>query len=150
LARLAEAEQAAAALDGQTQRRITEERDRVREAESAGIESANRTRRIEQALADGKRLLDDGKYTEAVVRFNEVLVVDPHNAAALDGKRNSEDRILARKNRDSLRASFDQGKALMNAGRYEEAVPLLTDAALDRTNIEARPLLEKAQSIVEG
>lgn len=150
LARLAEAEQAAVNLDSQTQHHVAEMRDRVREEESAGIETVNRSRRIEQSLAEGRRLLDEGKYTEAVVRFNEVLVVDPRQAAAQEGKRDAEERILARKNRDSLRAGFEQGKALLNAGKYEQALPLLTDAALDRTNIEARPLLEKAQAVIEG
>jgi tetratricopeptide (TPR) repeat protein len=150
LARLAEAEQAAAALDSQTQHHVTELRDRVREEESSGIETGNRARRIEQALAEAHRLLEEGKNTEAVVRFNEVLVIDPRHVEAQEGKRDAEERILARKTRDSLRAGFEQGKALVNAGKYEQALPLLTDAALDRTNIEARPLLEKAQSVVEG
>jgi tetratricopeptide (TPR) repeat protein len=150
LARLAEAEQAASALDSQTQHYIADLKDHVREAESASIEAANRARRIDQSLSEGKRLLEEGKDTEAAVRFAEVLLVDPHHPGALEGKREADHRIIEGRTNESLRSSFEQGKALLNAGRYEEALPLLTDASLDRTNIEARPLLEKAQSTVEG
>jgi tetratricopeptide (TPR) repeat protein len=150
LARLAEAEQAAVALDSQTQHHIADMKDRVRDAESASLETTNRTKRVDQALTEGRRLLDEGKDTEAQVRFLEVLIVDPGNRGAVEGKREAARRILEKSTNESLRASFDQGKALLNAGRYEDALPLLTDAALDRTNIEARPLLEKAQGIIEG
>jgi tetratricopeptide (TPR) repeat protein len=150
LARLAEAEQAGAALDSQTQHHIAEMKDRVRDAESSALETSNRAKRIDQSLTEGRRLLDEGKDTDAAVRFSEVLLVDPGNRGASEGKREADRRILENRTNESLRTSFDQGKALLSAGRYEEALPLLTDAALDRTNIEARPLLEKAQGIIEG
>ena len=47
-----------------------------------------------------EQLLDDGKETEALVRFDEVLSLDAHQAAALDGKKDAQERILARKTRD--------------------------------------------------
>jgi tetratricopeptide (TPR) repeat protein len=150
LARLAEAEQASAALDSQTQRRIVELRDRVRDEEKAAADAAERTRRIDRGLAEARRLLQEGRHTDAVVRFDEILSLEPRHAAALEGKREAQDKILAEKTRESLRANFEQGQALFTAGRYEQALPLLTSAAVDAGNTEARSLLEKTQKIVEG
>src|SRR5688572_22183399 len=83
LSRLAQAQTAAEALDPQTQQSIIELRDKVRADERTVREAEERTKRLEQALAEGTRLLEENKPTEAIARFDQVLDLDPHNARAL-------------------------------------------------------------------
>jgi hypothetical protein len=66
-----------------------------------------------------------------VVRFDEVLALDAHNAAALDGKQLAQEMIRTSRSRQALADAFREGKALFDAGDYEKALPLLTDAAAD-------------------
>jgi tetratricopeptide (TPR) repeat protein len=147
---LAQAEAIAANLDSETQRSIRELKDRISAEQKDLVDTAAREKRVEQALAEARKLLDEGRATEAGVRFDEVLAIDPRNAQALDGKRESQERILASRSQESLDARFREGKALFEAGKYEDALPPLTDAAADPKNAEARELLQKAQSVVEG
>jgi len=150
LTRLAQAEAIAANLDPETQRSIRELRDKVRADEKGLTEAAARAQRVEQALADARKLLEEGRSTEAGVRFDEVLAIDPKNPRAIEGKRESQESILASRSQDSLDAAFQQGKGLFEAGKYEEALRPLTDAAADPKNAQARELLQKAQGVVEG
>jgi tetratricopeptide (TPR) repeat protein len=150
LARLASAASVALVLDPATQRQIAELRDRIRTEQRAQSDGAERTRRIDQELAEAARLLETGKPTEAVVRFDQVLALDPANRRAADGKRDAQERILTSKNRETLDRAFQEGRALFEAGRYEEALRPLTDAAVDPANALARELLDRAQRIVAG
>jgi tetratricopeptide (TPR) repeat protein len=150
LGRLAQAQTAAEALDPQTQQSILELRDKVRADERAVSEAEERGRRLEQALAEGTRLLEENKPTEAIVRFDQVLDLDPHNARALAGKKDAEERILVSTTRASREAAFQEGKALFEAGKYEEAVRPLTDSAADPSNVQARELLEKIRKTIES
>ena len=79
LARLAQAQAAAAALDPQTQRAVRELIEKTRSEEKELAEATARSQRIEQGLALARRLLDEGKATEALVHFDEVLGLDPRN-----------------------------------------------------------------------
>jgi tetratricopeptide (TPR) repeat protein len=150
LSRLAQAQTAAEALDPQTQQSIIELRDKVRADERAVREAEERARRLEQALAEGTRLLEENNPTEAIVRFDQVLDLDPHNAGALAGKKDAEERILVSTTRASREAAFQEGKALFEAGRYEEAVRPLTDSSADPSNVQARELLEKTRKTIES
>lgn len=149
LARLAQAQKAAASLDAQTQKAITDTRDRIRAAEAAAQEAASRTHRIEQALGEGLKLLEEGRPSEAGVRLDEVLVLDPQNARALDAKRTAQEQILASRTKAGLDEAFRQGRDLFTSQRYEEALPPLTVAAADPANAPAREMLEKARETLE-
>jgi tetratricopeptide (TPR) repeat protein len=150
LSRLAEAQKAAEVLDPQTQQNVIELRDKVRADDKAVREAEERARRVEQALSEGAQLLEENKPTEAIVRFDQVLDLDPRNARALAGKKDAEERILASTTRASREAAFREGKALFEAGKYEEAVRPLTDSAADPSNVEARALLERIRKTLEG
>src|SRR5438876_2021614 len=150
LSRLAQAQTAAEALDPQTQQSIIELRDKVRADDRAVREAEERSRRLEQALTEGTRLLEENNPTEAIVRFDQVLDLDPHNARALAGKKDAAERILVSTTRASREAAFREGKALFEAGKYEQAVRPLTDAAADPTNVQARELLERIRKTLEG
>ncbi len=150
LTRLAQAESLARALDPATQRTVAEARERIRADEQEQAEAMAREKRLEQTLQEAGRLLDEGKPTDAVVRFDQALAVDPKNARALEGKRVAQERIRATTTREKLEQSFREGKALFEAGEYETALPPLTDAAADPANVAARDLLERARKIVEG
>jgi tetratricopeptide (TPR) repeat protein len=151
LARLAEAIQAASSgLDEETTRDLREQSERIRAEMNKTEQATDRSRRVTQALADGHRLLEEGKDTEAVVRFKEVLDLEPGSSAAQHGKRQADDRILARTTRASRQARYDEGRGLYEAGKYDEAILPLTDAATDATIVGARELLEKTQSVIDG
>ncbi len=102
-------------LDPEILRQVTESRDRIRATQEEVQQSAARTQRIEQRLAEAGRLLEDGKATEAVVAFDDVLKLDPQNARALEGKKMAQERILAATTRQSRAESFRVGKALFEA-----------------------------------
>jgi hypothetical protein len=149
LARLAQAQAAAESLDPATRRLIQETITRTRAEEKEAADAAARAQRIEQALADGRRLLDESKPTEAVVRFDEVLGLDPRNVAAQEGKRDAQDHILASTTRQARLAAFQEGRTLFEAGRYEESLRPLTDAAADSANAAARDYIERARAVLE-
>jgi hypothetical protein len=150
LSKLAQAEVAAKGLDPEILRQVTEARERIRATQDELQLAATRAQRIDQRLAEAGRLLEEGKATEAVVGFDDVLKLDPQNARALDGKKLAQERILAATTRQGRAESFRAGKALFEAGQYEQALAPLTDAAADLQNQQARQLLEKARQVVEG
>ena len=149
LERLAKAQAAATTLDLATQQRVVDLRERLRTEQREIEESTKRQKRIEGSLAEARRLLDEGKPAEAAVRFDEVLGLDPRNATALDGRREAEDRVRASATRESLLASSKRGKALFDAGKFEEALEPLTAAGTDPANTQARDLLAQAKAFVE-
>jgi hypothetical protein len=73
LALLAQAEVLARQLDPDTLRSVTREQERLRADQKEAQDAADRARRLEQLLADGARLLEEGKATEAKVAFDEAL-----------------------------------------------------------------------------
>ena len=150
LSRLALAQKAAEALDPGTQRDIHERIQRIRDDASKAASAAERAQRIEKDLAEGHALLEAGKATEAKIRFDSVLATDPANAAAAAGRERAEVMILASTTEASRKAELQRGKELFDAGRYEEALRPLADAAADPGNVEARELLEKARRMSEG
>jgi tetratricopeptide (TPR) repeat protein len=150
LARLFQAELLAKNLDLDLQRRVTEAREKIRADQKEIAEAASRAHQIEQGLAEGGRLLTEGKGAEAQIAFEGVLRLDSRNTAALDGKRAAQERILASTTREKRAQSFQDGKALFDQGQYEAALGPLTDAAAEPANPEARDLLDRAQKIVAG
>jgi tetratricopeptide (TPR) repeat protein len=124
-------------------RRVRDEKARVEEAKA-------RAQRIAGALADGQKLLQDGNPTEAKLKFETVLAQDAANREALDGKRRAEDEILASTTRATLEARKREGRALFDAGRYEEALRPLAEAASDPLDIESQTLSQRARKYVEG
>ena len=150
LIRLAQAESLSRALDPATERTVAEARERIRADEREQADANARAQRLEQTLQEASRLLDEGKPTDAVVRFDQALAVDGKNARALEGKRVAQERIRATTTREKLEQSYREGKALFEAGEYEKALPPLTDAAAEPGNAQARELLERARKIVEG
>ncbi len=136
--------------DPATQADIQDRIQKIRDDQGRAAEAQARARRIERDLADGGRLLDEGNPTEAKLKFESVLTVDPQNQAALNGKRRAEGEILASTTKAIRDADLRQGRALFDAGRYEEALRPLADAAADPGATEAQLLLERARKYVEG
>ena len=62
----------------------------------------------------------------------------------------AEERILGLTTRAARRKAFADGKALFDAGQYEQALGPLTDAAADPASAEARDLLARARQVLEG
>jgi tetratricopeptide (TPR) repeat protein len=150
LARLAEAEALATPLDPDTLRSVTREQERLRTAQKEATDAAARAQRLEQRLADGERLLDEGRPTEAKVAFDEALDLDPRNERGLAGRSLAEERIRASTTRAERQKAFEEGQALFDAGKYEASLAPLTDAAADAANVAARELLARARQLVEG
>jgi hypothetical protein len=149
LAELAKAEALAKSLDADTLRAVQQEQQRQRTAQAEAKDQAARAQRLEQRLADGERLLEDGKNNEAKVAFDEVLDLAPRNARALDGRRLAEERILTSTTRAARQQKLAEGKALFGAGQYEAALAPLSDAAADPANLEAKDLLARARQTLE-
>ena len=150
LNRLVQAQGVASTLDPGLLRQIVEMKDRIGADQRSDREALVRSQRIEQALSEARRLLDEDKATDAVVRFDEVLALDPRNAQALEGKLDAQERIRASHTRQALAGAFQQGKSLFEAGEYAKALPFLTDAAADPVNAEARSLGERTRRILDG
>jgi len=92
---LAQAEQLARGLDPDSQRAVAREQERQRAAQKEALDAADRAERLERRLADGERLLDEGKATEAKVAFEDALALDARNARGLEGRRVADERIQA-------------------------------------------------------
>jgi hypothetical protein len=150
LALLAQAEVLARQLDPDTLRSVTREQERLRADQKEAQDAADRARRLEQLLADGARLLEEGKATEAKVAFDEALGLDPRNAPALEGRRVAEDHILASTTRAAREKAYADGKALVDAGQLEAALGPLSDAAADPSFTEARQLLAETRRVLEA
>jgi tetratricopeptide (TPR) repeat protein len=150
LEHLAKAKVGAAGLDSATQQRVADLTDKVQAEKRQALQAAEAQKRLDEALAEGRRLLDDGKAPEAAIRFGEALAVDPRNAAALEGRREAQERILASQSREARERAFERGKSLFDEGRYEAALKDLAEAAADTSNVAARDLLEQAQKLIEG
>ena len=101
LERLARAKALAVSLDTAIQQRVSDLSERVQADKRHAIQQAEAQRRLEDALAEGRRLLDEGKPTEAAIRFDEALAIDPRNAAAAEGKQEARQRLLASQSRRS-------------------------------------------------
>jgi tetratricopeptide (TPR) repeat protein len=150
LALLAQAEVLARQLDPDTLRSVTREQERQRADQKEAQDAADRAQRLEQLLADGARLLEEGNATEAKVAFDEALGLDPQNARALEGRRVAEERILASTTRAARQKAYADGKALVDAGQLEAALGPLSDAAADPTFTEARQLLVETRRVLEA
>lgn len=151
LARLAYAQGAAATLqDGQLLQGIADRSARIRADQKQQSDAAERAQRLEQLLAEGRTLLEQGRGTEAKMRFDQAVDLDPRSAAALEGQRQANERILANRTREALEQRLREGKALFEAGNYGEALRPLTEAAADRGLPEAQALLDQAQKLVDG
>jgi tetratricopeptide (TPR) repeat protein len=145
LARLAQAEKVAEVLEPTVRQQIADQVKRIRAEQSDRAERAATTQKIEEGLARGKRLLEQEKSAEARIAFEGVLALDPKNVVAQEGKRDAEARIMAETTQQERDAAFRSGKALFEAGQYEQALKPLTEAAADTTNREAATLLDRAQ-----
>jgi tetratricopeptide (TPR) repeat protein len=142
-----------AALDPAAQGRLADLQKRIQAAQREAADAsarAERLRQVESGLAEGRRLLEDAKPSEALVHFEKALSLDPANSRAAEGRRDAQDRILASMTQAALRARFETGRSLFEAGRYEEALAPLTEAAADPQNAEARDYLDRAQKILQN
>ena len=136
--------------DAATQRDIMEFIKKIRTEMNDRQEAEARAQRIDRDLAEGQQLLQAGKGAEAKLKFADVLGLDPHNARAAEGQAKAEEQILASTTRQTRQAAFEHGKALFEAGRYDEARGPLSEAGADIDNAEARRLLADATRILEG
>ena len=149
LAELAKAEALARSLDAETLRSVAREQERQRAAQTESKDLATRAQRLEQRLADGERLLQESRTSEAKVAFDEALDLAPKNPRALEGRRLAEERILASTTRAARQQKLQEGKALFDKQQFEAALAPLGDAAADPANVEARDLLTRTRQILE-
>ncbi len=149
LASLKKALVLAPVLDTQALDVLRKEQARIQAEQKAAAEAAARRQRLEQRIAEGQRLLQEGKPSDAKLAFDEAFEIDPHDVRAAQGRAAAQERILGTITREKLRQSGILGKQLFDAGQYEQALGPLTDAAADPENFEARTLLARDREIVE-
>jgi tetratricopeptide (TPR) repeat protein len=149
---LAQAQKAAELLEGQgaTQQQILEKIQRIRTEQEERRKQAEIARRIENGMAEGHKALEANRPAEASLRFDEVLSLEPGHAAAREGKRVAEERVMALTTQQQREAAFQEGKSLFEQGRYGDAQRRLAEAAADPANAEARALLDKTTDTLEG
>jgi len=147
LDRLVNAEVISSKLDPETQRRVTGLREEIRADLDRQRRATQRADQLRSSLEQGRSQLssDPG---EALQHFEEVLRLDPRNAEARQGKLEAERRIVAINTAADLQRKFDQGRAHYEAGRYEEALPLLTEAAVDLPR--AVDLRDRTRRLLDG
>jgi tetratricopeptide (TPR) repeat protein len=150
LTQLARAEVLARGLDTETLASVNREQDRLRTAQREARDATARAQRIQQQLEAGESLLEEGRSTEAMAAFDDVLGLDPRNARAREGRGVAQERILASTTRAEREKAYAEGQALIDAGQYEAALGPLTDAAADSTFTAAHELLKRDRQIIEG
>jgi hypothetical protein len=147
LPELAKAEALARSLDAETLRAVQQEQQRQRTAQAEARDQAARAQRLEQRLADGDRLLEEGKQ-RGQGRVRRGARPRARNARA----RGAPPGRGAHPGYDHARrapAEAGEGKALFDGGQYEAALAPLSDAAADPTNLEAKDLLARARQALE-
>jgi len=149
LAEVAKARPLASGLDAETARLVAAENDRIRKSKQEAREASDRRQRLELRIADGQRLLDQGRPSDAKLAFDEAREIDAADARAVEGSRVAQERILATTTREKRRQAFAAGKALFEDQRYEEAQTPLTDGCAGGETPDACALLAQARRIVE-
>jgi tetratricopeptide (TPR) repeat protein len=150
LARLAEAAKVAELLAPALQEQIRERTQRIRQERNERQEQAARAERIEKALEAGRRLLEQGKPSEAMIKFEEVLTLEPRPPAALQGRDSAEAEILDLTTQQQRAEQLADGRALVESGQYDKALKPLAEAAADPQNAEAVAWFQRAQKGAEG
>ncbi len=145
LARLAQAEKVAEVLEPAVRQLVADQVKRIRAEQNERAERAATAQKVEEGLAEGRRLLEAERPAEARIAFERVLALDARNLVAQEGKRDAEARILAETTQQERDAAFRTGKTLFEQGQYEQALKPLTEAAADPTNREAAALRDRAQ-----
>jgi hypothetical protein len=149
-ASLLQAQKLAELIDPGTQADIAERIQKIQAERQSRADQAARAEKVEKGLEAGARLLDQGSYVEAKLRFDDVLAVDSANARAREGRRRAEEGILAESTRQQLQGLLSEGRALFAKGEYEQALRPLSEAAADPANTEARDLLARVRATLEG
>jgi hypothetical protein len=147
---LAQAQTAAQDLGADAAQRVTVRMERLRQQKRETDEARALAERIESALAQARRSLDQGQPEAASVHFDEVLQMDPHNVAAEAGKREAQALIIAATSQRERQEAFRQGEQLYQAGHYEEALLYLQKAAADSADAQAMTLLRQASVRVDA
>jgi tetratricopeptide (TPR) repeat protein len=146
LTRLAEAQKGAELIENSSQLgEIRERTQKIRQELNERQAQAARAERIERALDTGRRLLAENKPAEAKIKFEEVLTLEPRHSAAVEGRAAAEAQILAYTTQQERAAQLTEGRALVEAGQFVQALKPLAQAAADPTNTEAVAWFQKAQ-----
>jgi tetratricopeptide (TPR) repeat protein len=147
LDRLVPAEVISSKLDPETQQRVIRLKAAIRADLDQKRRATERTEQIRVGLERARsRLASDPG--QALQHFDEVLGLDPRNAEARRGKLEAERRIVAINRAADFQRKFEQGRTHYEAGRYEEALPLLTEAAVDLP--QAADLRDRTRRLLEG
>jgi len=91
--------------------------------------------RAREFVAQGQRLLQQGKYSDALIRFGQALAEEPGNRAAVAGKKEAEERMVAAAKERSLPTKEDVERKAREAAAAEEK-------ELADLEAELRPLRE--------
>ncbi|HEX7190746.1 MAG TPA: tetratricopeptide repeat protein, partial [Thermoanaerobaculia bacterium] len=98
----------------------------------------------------GNALLSHGRVNEAYAKFAELNRMAPHSPAViailqkLNGIRAQQE--IGRQQQANAKAKFDEGLALYNQKKYDEAIPLLSEAfSLNPQSDDAAKYLKLAQ-----
>jgi tetratricopeptide (TPR) repeat protein len=137
-------------LDANAQTRVTSVLEGLRQKQAAKETEARLQREreaLQRELSEARRLLGAGQHRDALVKFDALLRAEPGNAQAREGRAEAGERLLATTTREKRVKDLADGKALLEAGAVDAAIPPLTEAATDPTLTEAIALLKRAQDL---
>jgi hypothetical protein len=102
-----------------------------------------------QALEEGKRLFDAGKYEESLARFRQVLARSPNNQEARQYAQMAENAVTSRQQEQAriqqAAQLVDSAKALLADGKVEQARAKAEEIlALDASNADAISIRDEA------
>jgi len=106
-------------------------------------EAAQRQKKIEKYLGEGKALYKEGRYQEALEKFKKILDIEKENEKASLFLEKAKDRITSQKH--FIRAK----KHLLDNEYHEARGEILKSLSLNPDNREAKESLERLKKVIE-
>ena len=135
--------------DSEAKALLKEAQDKKAAADVAAAEKARQDK-----LAQARKNIDDGKYTQAITILNGLLKTNPDDSEAKALLKEAQDKLDAANAAAAEKARQDklaQAKSNMDAGKYPAAITILN--GLLKTNpddSEAKALLKEAQDKLDA
>lgn len=127
---------------------------RIRAEEAGLAQAAEQARRIRtivaDSLAESARLEGQGQIEAAIAAVDKALAVAPDDAGALAAMQGLRERLARQQRAQELERRVlqlvERGRALLDAGDYEGASSILSEAVYLRTDPDIEALLDAANS----
>jgi len=136
-----------------------EEEKRKAETERINKLEAEKLEKAKSITADAKKLLDKGKFDEAISKADEALSIEPLFADAAQIKKTAQDKKKAKEEeiarqkekeeaakalKDKINKLLDEGNSLYQGAQYDDAAAKYQEVLrLDPANAKSKEMLDK-------